>query len=240
LLGKTSISGNTTNAPYGAITGYASTNVPAYSNGNDTYISEDPSYLYGIYTGMKWQCVEYARRWIFLRKECVFDSVDAAANMWTQLNNVQRVVDNQCFNLKKYSNGSPNPPQNESLIIYKNDTTDMPFGHVAVIIDILPAFIRVAEQNYYPYYWSANYSRQIPYGLINGSYYIQDDYDIFGWMTIEDKNNQTKPLDQSTINKIIQLNQSSPTFICANNAKHYYFSVFNYLFFILFYFSVLD
>ena len=223
FLGNTTISGNTTNAPYGAITGYASTNVAAYSNGNDSYTSNEGYYLYGVYMGMKWQCVEYARRWIFTRKGCVFDSVDSAVDIWNQLTFVQRVVDNKCFSFKKYPDGSPNPPKNESLIIYKNDTKDMPFGHVAVIIDVLPNFIRVAEENYYPYYWLGNYSRQIPYGLINGSYYIQDDYPIFGWISIED-NNQTNPLDQATINDIIKLNQSAPSFVCTNNAHQYFVS----------------
>src|ERR1700722_6168524 len=85
--------GNGTLASYGVMVGIASTNVPAYSNGNDSFISNESNYLYGVYMGMKWQCVEYARRWLFIRKGCVFDSVDAANDMWTQLINVQRVVD---------------------------------------------------------------------------------------------------------------------------------------------------
>ncbi|CAF1298212.1 unnamed protein product [Rotaria sordida] len=54
--------GNLTLAPYGALVGIASTNVSAYSNENDTIISNESNYLYGIYMGMKWRSVEYARR----------------------------------------------------------------------------------------------------------------------------------------------------------------------------------
>jgi glutathionylspermidine amidase/synthetase len=231
LIDNVTISGNETSAPYGTITGYASTDVAAYSNGNDSYISDDSNYLYGVYMGIKWQCVEYARRWLFIRKGCVFDSVVGAADIWTQISQVQRVVDKQCFSLKKYPNGSPNPPLNESLLIYNRSGTDFPFGHVAVIVAVLPGFIRVAEQNYYPYYWSGNYSRQIPYELINGSYYIEDYGSILGWMKIDD-NNQTKPLDQTTINNIIKLNGSSPDFICSNNDIHHHFSIYYYFFFV--------
>src|SRR5207237_5482222 len=131
--------------------------------------------------------------------------IDGAADMWTQLNNVQRVIDKKNFTLIKYPNGSPSSPKNESLLIYNRSGSDMPFGHVSVIVDVLPSFIRVAEENYYPYYWIGNWSRQIQYVFTNGSYYIQDDYPILGWMTVED-NNQTKPLDQTTINTIIELN----------------------------------
>jgi glutathionylspermidine amidase/synthetase len=101
--------------------------------------------------GMKWQCVEYSRRFLYMRKGCVFESVNDAADMWTQLTDVQRVSDKKIFTLIKYPNGSPSKPQNESLLIYKVDGKEMPFGHVAVIVDVLPGFIRVAEENYYPY-----------------------------------------------------------------------------------------
>ncbi|CAF4316958.1 unnamed protein product [Adineta steineri] len=100
----------------------------------------------------------------------------------------------------------------------------MPHGHVAVIIDVLPNSIRVAEENWDFFYWSRNYSREIPYDFINGNYYIRDNYTILGWILLDDKYNQTQPLDQSTINTIIQLNGSSPDFICRNNAIHHYFS----------------
>ena len=124
--------------------------------------------------GMKWQCVEYARRWLFIRTGCAFGDIKAAADMWTQLDSVQRVVDGKCFNLKKYPNGSPSPPKNQSLLIYPRSGIDMQYGHVAVIVDVLPGSIRVAEENYYFYYWPGNYSRQIPYVWKNGGYYIED------------------------------------------------------------------
>ena len=166
--------------------------------------------------GIKWQCVEYARRWLFIRKGCVFDSVEGAADIWTQINYVQRVVDKKCFVLNKYPNGSPSPPKNESLLIYNRSGVDMPYGHVAIIVDVSCGFIRVAEENYYPYYWYGNYSRQIPYVFINGLYFIQDDYPISGWITIKD-NNQTSPLNPTTITSIIQLNGTSPDFNCSYN-----------------------
>ncbi|CAF4214306.1 unnamed protein product [Rotaria sp. Silwood2] len=221
--------GNSTLASYGAMVGIASSNVSAYSNGNDSYISNESNYLYNIYTGMRWQCVEYARRWLFIRKGCVFDDVDAANDMWSQLSYVQRVVDGKCFSLKKYQNGSTSPPKNESLLIYRLGK-DIPYGHVSVIVDVLNDSIRVAEQNFHAYYWASNYSRQIPYVLKNGSYYIMDSYNIYGWMSVED-NNENNPLNQSTIDKIIQKNISFPDFVCSKSITHNYFSLYYYLVF---------
>jgi glutathionylspermidine amidase/synthetase len=179
--------------------------------------------------GIKWQCVEYARRWLFIRTGCVFQSIDGAADIWNQVINVQRVVDKKCFPIKTYPNGSPNPPKNESLIIYSRATPDMPDGHVAVIVDIVPGFLHVAEENLNFYYWSSTYARQIPLVVKNGSYYIEDVYRIDGWMSVED-NNQLKPLDQSTINTIIKQNQSFPDFICSKSTIHHCSSLYYYLF----------
>ncbi|CAF3338162.1 unnamed protein product [Rotaria socialis] len=233
---NTKLFGNETYAPYGAMSGIASINVPAYSNGNDTYISNQSNYFYGVYTGMKWQCVEYARRWLFVRKGCTFDSVVAATDIWTQISIVQQVVGGKCFTLKKQSDGSKTRPTNESLLIYKLGT-DMPYGHVSVIVDVLPNSIRVAEQNYDANYWLGNYSREIPYVLLNGSYYINDSYPIYGWISVED-NNQTYPLNQSTIDKITRQNISFPDFVCSKGVLHYCFSVYCYLLFICFTFGL--
>lgn len=210
------ISGNTTAAPFGDITGYASTNVPAYSNANDSYVSESYNYLHGVYTGMKWQCVEFSRRWLFIRTGCVFDNIDSAADMWGQTNTVQRVTDKRCFPFIKYPNGSSVAPKNGSLLIYKKGP-NVPYGHVAVIVDVLPGYIRVAEQNYYPYYWSGNYSRQIPVVFADGKYYLMNDYPIFGWMTVVNID-KLQPLDQSSIDTITALNGTSPDFICRSSA----------------------
>ncbi len=132
------------------------------------------------------------------------------------MNNAQRVVDRKCFNFTKYPNGSPSPPKNETLLIYGRSHDSPLYGHVAIIVDVLANFIRVAKENYDDYFWSGNYSRQIPYVLKEGKYYIEDTMPVLGWMGLDD-HNQIKPLDQQTIDEIIKLNGTSPDFICRNN-----------------------
>ncbi|CAF1242093.1 unnamed protein product [Adineta steineri] len=195
-------------APYNAIVGIASSNVPAYSNGNDSYISYQESYLDGVYMGIKWQCVEYARRWTYIRKSSVFKSIEGANDMWSQLTYVERVADKKRFPLKNHPNGSPNPPINESYLIYPIQK-DMPYGHVAVIVDVLPNAIRIAEENFYFHYWTRNYAREIPVVFRDGRYFIDDKYSIYGWMEIDD-NKQLQPLDKTkkcrpSITKSIQI-----------------------------------
>ena len=213
---KEKIIGNGSIAPYNTIIGYASTNVASYSNGDDHHTPIESDYLYKVYIGMKWQCVEFARRWLFLRKGCVFHEIVGAADIWTQVYNVQRVVDKKCFNFTKYPNGNRSPPLNETLLIYDRSSKSSSYGHVAVIVDVLPNSIRIAEQNYNDYYWTGNYSRELRYVLKDGLFYIEDEMPVLGWMQIND-HNQTKPLDQQTIYQIIKLNGTSPDFICHNN-----------------------
>jgi len=175
--------------------------------------------------GLKWQCVEYARRWTFLRKSSVFESVEGANDMWDQLKYITRVNDNEKFPLIQHPNGSPNPPINESYLIYPIQR-DMPFGHVAVIVDVLPNAIRIAEQNFYFYYWPYNYAREIPVTFQNGLYYIQDKYVVYGWIEIDDSE-QLEPLNESTVTKIRMINErildSSSSFFYRNIHIYYCF-----------------
>jgi trypanothione synthetase/amidase len=176
--------------PYNEIQGVASTNVPAYSNEADDYISFEGCYIHGIYTGYKWQCVEYARRWLLLRKSCIFQDFASAADMWKELKYVERVTDGRKFSIKTYSNGSSNKPQCESFVIYPRGK-EIPFGHITIICEVQEDFIRVAEQNYRFHYWPGSYSRQIPMIKRDGLYYINDYYDVYGWMEIENNDQLT-------------------------------------------------
>jgi glutathionylspermidine amidase/synthetase len=185
--------------PYNVVLGVASSNVRAYSNGDDTFYSNESHVLHGTYMGMKWQCVEFARRWTFLRKSSIFESVDGADDMWNQLKYVERVTDKARFPLRRHDNGSPNLPKNDSYLIYRQQK-DMPYGHVAVIIDVLPSAIRIAEQNFNFNYWSADYARQIPVTFNNGRYFVDDQYEVYGWMQIDDKQ-QLQPYGRTSLAK---------------------------------------
>ncbi|CAF1100836.1 unnamed protein product [Rotaria sordida] len=194
--------------PFNHILGTASTNVPAYSNTDDEIFSVERHYMHGIFMGIKWQCVEYARRWLLLRKGCVFKNIRCAADIWTQLNNVERVNDGQRFSLKAYPNGSPTIPKPDSFLIYSR-SEEQPVGHIAIICDVGPDYIRIAEQNNKFHYWVDDYARQIQLIYKDGLYYVEDEDPIYGWMEIED-NNQLIPLDELGTNSIHPQYQAPP------------------------------
>ncbi|UJR16808.1 hypothetical protein I4U23_003707 [Adineta vaga] len=188
-------------APFNQILGTAFANVPAYSNTDDGVFHIERHYMHGIFLGVKWQCVEYARRWLLLKKSCVFKSVRFAADIWTQLTYVERITDGKQFPLKPYPNGSPTKPKIDSFLIY-SISEEQPVGHIAVICDVGPNYIRIAEQNNKFHYWNGEYAREILMIEKDGLYYLEDEDPMHGWMEIEDDKNELKPLDESVINMI--------------------------------------
>ncbi|KPI83093.1 putative D-alanyl-glycyl endopeptidase-like protein cysteine peptidase Clan CA family C51 [Leptomonas seymouri] len=138
-------------------------------------------------TGMKWQCVEYARRYWMLRgkpAQAVFGSVEGAADMWSDLSFVTLLDNVSTAPLFKYANGAVvgyggSAPRVGDLVIYPRDNEGkVPYGHVAVIVRVelpeeedsqpqaaLEGRVYLAEQNWYNNPWPEpyhNYSRWLP------------------------------------------------------------------------------
>ena len=200
--------GNDETVPFNEVQGIASTIVTAYSNQYDDFISFEETYTHGIFTGYKWQCVEFARRWLLLRKSCTFRSFPCAADMWLDMAHVERVTDGQQFLTRTYANGSSHKPRCDSFLIYPRGQ-EIPYGHIAVICDVQETFIRVTEQNYRFLRWRDGYARQIPLVCRDGCYYIEDYYPVYGWLEIE-RDDQLEPFDESKCSSILEKYTSSP------------------------------
>ncbi|CAF0870316.1 unnamed protein product [Rotaria sordida] len=217
--------------PFNQIQGITSTNVCAYSNGGDHFFSVERNYYHGIFLGFKWECIEFARRWLLMSKSCIFPNILHAADIWNQLRTIERVTDGKQISLTLHFNGSYEKPKRDSLLIYPRSSA-LPFGHIAIICDVISDYIRVAEQNYEYYNWSDNYSRQIPLILKNNRYYIDDEHEVFGWMTIEDSEN-LEPLDETKLDLILKQYQQTNSIgtlercIVPNKNSHLTFSWLN-------------
>jgi glutathionylspermidine amidase/synthetase len=113
--------------------------VAAYSNQKDETKSKTSNFYNGKYTGRKWQCVEFVRRYLISKHGITFSDVTSA------------------FEIPKARfttlNGSPVQTTNEvkvgSIIIWpKNYQKMSPDGHVAIVSSISSSGINVVEQNY--------------------------------------------------------------------------------------------
>lgn len=144
-----------------------------------------PNFVNGIFTGYKYQCVEYARRWLVMAKNLTFESIDCAFQIF-ELDSVTNVLTNQEQPLIGIRNGSNFLPVEDALLIYQRGH-GVPWGHVAVITEVNKdrGYVRIAEQNEEDRYWPGNYARQIRLEVKNGHYWIRDKYEIIGWMIYE-------------------------------------------------------
>lgn len=169
--------------PYGETLGVAAGNVPAFSNCKAQCVVFDPYYQAGTYTGIKWQCVEFARRWLLINKGVVYGDVDVASDIWNKIEFVTDVRAGKRLPLTAHVNGSAQSPAPGDLLVYTKEFLST--GHVAVIteVDLAGGQIEVAEQNFLNQKWPADYARRIPVLEKEGKYWVLDPY-LIGWKHI--------------------------------------------------------
>ena len=169
--------------PYGRTLGIGAGEVPAYSNCNSGCVVLEPNRQEGTYTGIKWQCVEYARRWLLVNKGVVYGDVDYASDIWSGIDHFTRVADGTAIPVKAYENGSASPPQVGDLLIYAKALFGT--GHVAVVTRADDGRLEIAEQNFRNQAWPGHYARQVELIEKDGRYWLLDPY-LIGWKRMAD------------------------------------------------------
>lgn len=166
---------------FGRILGYVN-GVAVRSNGNTSYVSYLNNYVNNKYMGMKWQCVEFARRYTYLKRGYLIPSISGktgtAKLIWNNLS---------ALGLSKADNGGKNRPRVGDLVFSTYGTN----GHVGVITGAPISISRtgtytitIGHQN-----WSSTnptISRRLTVTRVNGSlrYTLEgfsSSYTIRGW-----------------------------------------------------------
>jgi glutathionylspermidine amidase/synthetase len=124
---------------FGKAMGTSTGGVVAYSSdyktvNNNEYMTRHDfhSYVDGIYLGYKWQCVEFARRWLYVNKGYIFNNVAMAYEIF-ELTSVRDLATNTELPLYAFKNGATRPPEIGSLLIWKEGGHFEETGHVAII-----------------------------------------------------------------------------------------------------------
>jgi len=145
------------------------------------------SFLDGVYMGYKWQCVEFARRWLYLNRGYVFDDVPMAHDIF-RLHHVTRVADDELLPLHSFRNGALRPPEPGCLLIWDDAGEFDVTGHVAVVTEVFDDRVRFAEQNVEHCRLPAgqHWSRELPLSrTAEGGYLIDAAYPgtrVLGWV----------------------------------------------------------
>ena len=148
-----------------------------------------PNFVDGIYTGYKYQCVEFARRWLVKAKGLTFDDVNCAYHIW-RISSLTDIHTHESVPLVGLPNGGNHAPCADAILIFQSGP-GVPWGHVAIITEVNKAqgYVRIADQNDVEWHWHGNYSRQLRLEVANGKYHIRDKYQIIGWMVYENFEN---------------------------------------------------
>ncbi len=194
--------------PFGTLLGTAPGGVASYSSDYDSADeSEYPtrssyrSYYDGIYMGYKWQCVEYARRWLYINKGYIFDDVSMAYEIFN-LRKVREIHSKVLLPLNAFKNGSQRHPEPGCILIWEEGGEFEHTGHVAIITEVSPSGVRLAEQNmdFVPWPKGQNYSREIPAKIgKDGDFWLEcsfDDATILGWLIQTDDDEHAEHIEQ--------------------------------------------
>lgn len=182
------------NEKFGTVLGIAAGNVPTYSSDYDTADDAEftdrqsyRSYIDGVYMGQKWQCVEFARRWLYQNHGYVFADVPMAYDIF-RLQAVRKVVDDAPLPLRSYRNGSRRRPEPGCMLIWDEGGHFSTTGHVAIVTEVSDQWVRVVEQNVQHTCWAEGqaFSRQVAAELTaDGGYRLGctfADGIILGWV----------------------------------------------------------
>lgn len=202
---------NTNPEPFGTLLGYAPGGIAIYSS---DYTTADPdeypadasfrSYLGHEYMGYKWQCVEFARRFLYLNYGVVFTDVGMAYEIFS-LRFLRQVVNEAILPFQAFANGCPRPPIAGALLIWQEAGHFQDTGHVAVITEVLQDKVRIAEQNviHSRLPVGQQWTRELPMCKSKKGYYIQDtfeDTEILGWMIQTDNTEYSLPQPKTPAN----------------------------------------
>ncbi len=181
-------------APFGALLGMAPGNVAVYSSDYDSADETQlpdrrayRNYLDNIYMGYKWQCVEFARRWMYLNKGWIFDDVAMAYDIF-RLRKIHDLRNKRQLPLHGFRNGSRRLPEPGCMLIWEEGGEFARTGHVAIVTEVFPERLRLVEQNVRNYRWpeGQNYSREIPARMSDDQgYWLRcsfTDANILGWV----------------------------------------------------------
>lgn len=181
------------NEPFGTLLGYAPGGVAIfssdYSSANKEQYPDDASfrsYLGHEYMGYKWQCVEFARRFLYLNYGVVFTDVGNAYEIFA-LRFLRQVINDSILPLQAFANGCQRMPTAGALLIWKDIGEFKKTGHVAIITEVMANKVRIVEQNVTHTRLPAGqqWTRELSMQVSDKGYTLLDtftDTHILGWM----------------------------------------------------------
>ncbi len=153
--------------------------VAVYYNGKVANVSGRNTSADGYNLGLKYQCVEFVKRYYFeYLNHRMPDSYGHAKDFFDK--SLQDGKRNKRRNLVQYSNPSKTKPKVHDLLVF-GGTSFNKYGHVAIVSNVSNNRIEIIQQNPGP-----SGKSRVTFGLVhkNGKWEIQNNR-ILGWLRKE-------------------------------------------------------
>lgn len=151
---------------FGTLLGKTKGNVAVYSNANAPR-KRSKNLFKGQFTGLRYECVEFARRFLIAYKQVTFPNVRSATQIW-DLKHFVTVYDKKDVPLRHYLPSVAVRPCVGDLVIFAR-SNDSPHGHVGVVIGA-----RRYKEKLFVYICDQNFTDQPLTHLYNGRMVITD------------------------------------------------------------------
>jgi len=126
----------------------------------------------GYYYGLKWQCVEYGKRFYYDALNHEMPDGFGHAKDFFDLGLKSGSI-NTRRNLIQYSNGGVEAPKPDDLIVFTGGT----YGHVAIVTEVAENYIEIIQQNVF-----LKPREKLKLETIDGKYYVGEDKKPAGWL----------------------------------------------------------
>lgn len=176
------MSGLNSTIKFGQPIGITEQNVVAFSNDEKTEHNKSANYYNQIYTGIKYECVEFVRRWLIMVYNISFSDVNHAIDIFNLPNFFSANNPLIKIQIKKIPNNSTNISFGD-IIIWKKQGHFNLYGHVGVVLGVRGNNVFIGEQNIYNKSWNnKRYSRKLM--LLENKLIDPDfkDTEIIGWI----------------------------------------------------------
>ena len=143
------------------------------------YVSNDYNTYNGTNTGMKWQCVEFVKRYYYEHFNHVMPNPGGNAKDIFD-HKLPDASYNEERGLVQYSNPSLKKPAVDDILVFDGHIGNK-YGHIAIISAVYENKIEIISQNAGP---DAPSREELKLVLINGKWKVMNRR-VLGWMRIE-------------------------------------------------------
>ena len=149
--------------------------IEVYHNGA-TWNSDGRTMHNGYNIGLKYQCVEFVKRYYYEHyNHQMPDSYGHAKDFYDK--SLSDEDFNKARGLMQYQNGSSRVPKVGDIIVF-DATFYNKYGHVAIISEVTDDEIEIIQQNYGPLLWSR---RRLKLRCHDNKWHIDNDR-VLGWL----------------------------------------------------------